>query len=111
MAQSFTWEKAREELLYRRNRAMTHGGDRAVEKQRSRGGGLVRDRIGMLADPESFLEVGTMAIDHRFDSEGQGAGADAGELHHGSGGSRWPASSARGRGLHSECGPHHRAGP
>ena len=70
MAKSFTWEKAREELLYRRNRAMTHGGDRAVEKQRSRGGGLVRDRIGMLADPESFLEVGTMAIDHRFDSEG-----------------------------------------
>ena len=39
MAKSFTWEKAREELLYRRNRAMTHGGDRAVEKQRSRGRG------------------------------------------------------------------------
>ena len=31
----------------------------------------MRDRIGMLADPESFLEVGTMAIDHRFDSEGK----------------------------------------
>ena len=71
MTQAFTWEKAREELRYRRERALTHGGDRAVEKQRSQGRGLVRERIGMLADPDSFLEVGTMAIDHRYDSQGK----------------------------------------
>ena len=71
MTQSFTWEKAREELRYRRERSLTHGGDRAVEKQRSQGRGLVRERIGMLADPDSFLEVGTMAIDHRYDSQGK----------------------------------------
>ena len=31
----------------------------------------MRERIGMLADPDSFLEVGTMAIDHRYDSQGK----------------------------------------
>lgn len=71
MTQVFTWEKAREDLKYRRERAVKHGGERAVAKQLSQDRGLVRDRLGKLADPDSFLEIGTIAIDRRFDSQGK----------------------------------------
>ena len=66
----FTWQKAREELASRRKRALEHGGEAAVAKQRAAGRRTARERIAELADPGSFTEVGTLAIDRRFDAQG-----------------------------------------
>ncbi|MCH8089809.1 MAG: propionyl-CoA carboxylase [Chloroflexi bacterium] len=68
--QTFTWEKAREELRYRRERALTHGGETAVARQRKGGRRLVRERLDELLDPGTFVEIGTMAVDRRYDSKG-----------------------------------------
>ena len=67
----FTWAEARADLKKRRDRALLHGGENAVERQRKAGRGLVRERIADLVDPYTFREIGTMAIDRRYDSQGQ----------------------------------------
>lgn len=67
----FTWQKAREELQYRRERSLKHGGESAVARQRKAGRRTVRERLGELADPGSFTEIGTLAIDRRYDSNGK----------------------------------------
>ena len=67
----FTWEAARQELRYRRERALQHGGPTAVERQRKGGRRTTRERLDELADEGSFVEIGTLAIDRRYDSQGK----------------------------------------
>ena len=47
------------ELRSRRERARLGGGLKAQEAIRAGGRGTARDRIGMLLDPDSFIEVDT----------------------------------------------------
>ena len=66
----FTWKKAREELAFRRARALEHGGEAKIAKQRSAGRGLARERLAAIVDPGSFSEIGTLATDREFDTKG-----------------------------------------
>ena len=66
----FTWKKAREEPQFRRARALEHGGEAKVAKQRSAGRGLARERLAALVDPGSFTEIGTLATHQEFDPQG-----------------------------------------
>ena len=52
------------ELRSRRERARLGGGLKAQEAIRAGGRGTARDRIGMLLDPDSFIEVDTF-VTHR----------------------------------------------
>jgi len=67
---AFTWQQAREELASRRQRALQHGPPAAIERQRKAGRMLVRERLDHLVDDGSFTEVGTLAIQHRRDGDG-----------------------------------------
>ncbi|MFQ5873236.1 MAG: acyl-CoA carboxylase subunit beta [Dehalococcoidia bacterium] len=67
----FTWKEARKDLKKRRERALQHGGPAAVERQRKSGRRTVRERLDELADDGSFVEIGTLAIDRRYDSQGK----------------------------------------
>ena len=66
----FTWAKAREELAARRARALEHGGEAAVARQRAAGRRTARERLAELADPGSFREIGTIAVDRSYDADG-----------------------------------------
>ena len=66
----FTWTKAREELAARRARALEHGGEAAVARQRAAGRRTARERLAELADPGSFQEIGTIAVDRSYDADG-----------------------------------------
>ncbi|HVH07356.1 MAG TPA: carboxyl transferase domain-containing protein [Myxococcota bacterium] len=56
-----SWQDEADEIARRRKRALEQGGGDAVERQHARGRGTVRERIGALADPESFREYGDTA--------------------------------------------------
>ena len=66
----FTWSKAREELKARRERAQQHGGQAAVARQRAGGRRVARERLDELADPGTFREIGTLAVDRSYDADG-----------------------------------------
>ncbi len=66
----FTWESAREELKRRRARAHELGGPDAVARQRKAGRMTIRERLALLADSESFVEIGKLATSRRFDADG-----------------------------------------
>lgn len=66
----FTWEGARAELQTRRAHAQLHGGEAAVARQRAGGRRTARERLAELADPGSFQEIGTLALDQSYDAEG-----------------------------------------
>ncbi len=67
---AFTWQQAREELASRRQRALQHGGEAAVARQRKAGRMLIRERIDYITDDGSFTEVGTMAVNRAKDGAG-----------------------------------------
>src|SRR5947208_2820744 len=67
----FTWKEAIHELEWRRERALGMGGPAAIERQRKRGKGIVRERIDQLIDPGSLKEIGTLATYNRLNAENQ----------------------------------------
>ena len=66
----FTWEAARAKLVEARERALRLGGPETVARQRAGGRWTIRERIDHITDPNSFLEVGTVAVHKRFDADG-----------------------------------------
>ena len=66
----FTWEAARAKLSEARERALQLGGPENIARQRAGGRWTIRERIDHITDPNSFLEVGTVATHKRFDTEG-----------------------------------------
>ena len=67
---AFTWESARQELAERRQRALQHGPEAAIDRQRKAGRMLLRERLAYVTDPGSFTEMGTMAVQYRKDGDG-----------------------------------------
>jgi acetyl-CoA carboxylase carboxyltransferase component len=64
-----------EELRERSSRVAAGGGERAVERHRSRGKLLARERIDRLVDPgTAFLELGALAAWELYDDEAPSAG-------------------------------------
>ena len=63
------------ELRERTAEAARGGGDEAVEKHRSRGKLLARERVDRLLDPESaFLELSALAANGLYDADAPAAG-------------------------------------
>lgn len=56
-----------EELAFRRGQAVEMGGAEAIERQHKAGRLTVRERIGLLADENSFREIGTLAGTGKYD--------------------------------------------
>ena len=69
-ASGFTWEAARVKLAEARERALRLGGPESVARQHAGGRWTIRERIDHISDPGSFLEVGTVAVHERFDTDG-----------------------------------------
>jgi len=64
------WQKEVEELKHRQKLAKQMGGTEAVARQHSKGKLTVRERIGLLLDPSSFREFGTLAGRVEYDDNG-----------------------------------------
>ncbi|MGB3288777.1 MAG: carboxyl transferase domain-containing protein [Burkholderiaceae bacterium] len=56
-----------EELAFRRGQAVEMGGPEAIERQHKAGRLTVRERIALLADDNSFREIGTLAGTGKYD--------------------------------------------
>lgn len=56
-----TWQPEIDELGYRQRLARQMGGPEGIARQRKRGKLTVRERIDLLADPDSFREIGGLA--------------------------------------------------
>jgi len=68
-----------DELRERAGRVARGGGERSVERHRSRGKLLARERIDLLVDPGSaFLELGALAAWEMYDGEAPSAGVVTG---------------------------------
>lgn len=63
------WKPEIEELEYRKKLAEQMGGEENVARHHSRGKLTVRERIGMLADPDSFEEIGALTGTATYDSD------------------------------------------
>src|SRR5258708_15208750 len=67
------------ELRDRTSQVAVGGGERAVERHRSRGKLLARERIDLLVDPGSaFLELGALAAWEIYDGDAPSAGVVTG---------------------------------
>jgi len=67
------------ELRERTAEAARGGGDEAVEKHRSRGKLLARERVDRLLDPESaFLELSALAANGLYDADAPAQGSSRG---------------------------------
>lgn len=66
------WQPEIDELKHRQHLAEQMGGKEAIEQHHSQGKLTVRERIALLADPDSFQEIGKLA--------GSGTYGDDGEL-------------------------------
>ena len=66
-----SWQDEVDGIRARRGRAARHGGEEAVERQRAKGRGTVRERIAALADPGSFREEGPIAGHSELDDQGR----------------------------------------
>jgi len=55
------WQPEIDELKYRKELAQQMGGEEGIARQHSRGKLTIRERIGALADPDSFQEIGGLA--------------------------------------------------
>ena len=53
-----TWQKELDELKHRQELAQKMGGPEGIERQHKRGKLTVRERLGLLCDPDSFQEIG-----------------------------------------------------
>ena len=54
------WQPEIDELRYRKQLAEKMGGEERVARQHSEGKLTVRERINLLADPDSFQEIGKL---------------------------------------------------
>ena len=64
-----------DDLRARLAAARQGGGARAVERHRSRGKLLARERVDLLLDPDTaFLELSPLAAEGLYDGEAPGAG-------------------------------------
>lgn len=63
------WQSEVDELKYRQQLAEEMGGPEGVERQHSQGKLTIRQRIAILADPESFREIGKIAGAARYDGD------------------------------------------
>ena len=54
-----------DDLARRRARAAQMGGDEAVARQHAAGKLTARERLALLFDPQSFVEIGAHATHHR----------------------------------------------
>jgi acetyl-CoA carboxylase carboxyltransferase component len=64
------WAAEVAEIARRRELAQAMGGPQKVERQRATGRLTVRERIGALADPGSFAEIGVLTGFGDYDSDG-----------------------------------------
>ena len=64
------WEAAIDDMQYIRGLASELGGPDRVERQHTGGRYTVRERIGMIADPGSFVEAGPMVGATEYDENG-----------------------------------------
>lgn len=64
------WEKEVETLRERQRLAQQMGGTERVERQRAGGKLTVRERVEQLLDPQSFIEVGSIAGKSSYDEAG-----------------------------------------
>src|SRR2546423_15392982 len=68
-------EQLVEELSARTARVAAGGGDKAIERHRSRGKLLARERIDLLVDPgTAFLELNALAAWDGYDNQAPSAG-------------------------------------
>lgn len=65
-----SWEREVEELRRRQALAREHGGAERVARHKAAGKLTARERIDALLDPGSFVEVGSIAGDARYDAHG-----------------------------------------
>ncbi|HET7015259.1 MAG TPA: carboxyl transferase domain-containing protein [Streptosporangiaceae bacterium] len=65
------WDAEISEIGRRRELALAMGGPDKIERQRSTGRLTVRERIGRLADPGSFSEIGVLTGFGSYDDEGK----------------------------------------
>ena len=65
-----SWKREVEELRRRQALAREHGGAERVHRHKSAGKLTARERIEGLLDPGSFVEVGSIAGEARYDEEG-----------------------------------------
>lgn len=65
------WAPEIEEIRRRRELARAMGGPEKVERQRAAGRLTVRERIGRLADPGSFAEIGALTGFGDYDGDGR----------------------------------------
>src|SRR3954465_9122978 len=64
------WEKEVETLRERQRLAKQMGGPERLERQKAGGKLNVRERVGQLLDPDSFIEVGSIAGKSSYDEAG-----------------------------------------
>src|SRR5438093_13547625 len=70
-----TMQRLVEELRERTSRVARGGGDSALERHRSRGKLIARERIDLLVDPGSaFLELNALAAWELYDGQAPAAG-------------------------------------
>jgi acetyl-CoA carboxylase carboxyltransferase component len=65
-----SWQKEIDELRRRKELAVEMGGADAIARQHARGRLTVRERIDTLLDPDSFREIGSLAGNADYNSEG-----------------------------------------
>jgi acetyl-CoA carboxylase carboxyltransferase component len=65
------WAAEVEEIRRRRELGQAMGGPQKVERQRATGRLTVRERVGALADPGSFAEIGALTGFGDYDSDGR----------------------------------------
>lgn len=66
-----SWEKQLRELEFRRGESLKCGGEERVARQHEFGKGTIRERIDMLLDKGSFLEVGQLTGTAEYDENGE----------------------------------------
>ncbi|MDA3040356.1 MAG: methylmalonyl-CoA carboxyltransferase, partial [Actinomycetota bacterium] len=65
-----TWEEAVDEIHYLRGLAAELGGEERVARQHAGGRYTVRERIAKMADPNSFIEMGSLVGNAEYDESG-----------------------------------------
>lgn len=64
-------EKKLQQMEERRRRVLSGGGEEGIEQQHQEGKGTARERIGMLLDEGSFIEIGTFVQGELDDAAGE----------------------------------------
>lgn len=87
------WQEREKQLLALRERAKRGGGEARMNKQRAAGKLTARERLTLLFDPDTFVEIGEL-VESRIDDFGMDEAARAGRRR---GHRLWPGERADGR--------------